>query len=105
MSCGRPVLAAASQALPELVGEGVNGALFHPGDPAAAARAMTFLLDHPERMEAFSAASLKRAASHSLESTLNSYEKIYGLMLAKEHYPYRHPARKQLQEAVDQLWQ
>ena len=46
MACGRPVLAARSQALPELVAEGINGYLFEPGDVQDAARKMALLAAH-----------------------------------------------------------
>ncbi|HZD55703.1 MAG TPA: glycosyltransferase [Anaerolineales bacterium] len=77
MACGRPVLAARSQALPELVDQGVNGYLFKPGDAGDAARKMALLAEHPERWERMGAASLEKAQRHSLEATVHKYENIY----------------------------
>jgi 1,2-diacylglycerol 3-alpha-glucosyltransferase len=77
MACGRPVLAARSKALPELVDEGVNGYLFKPGDVGDVARKMDMLAGHPERWPRMGAASLEKARGHSLEATVNKYENIY----------------------------
>lgn len=82
MASGRPMLAAESQALPELVHQGVNGLLFRPGDAADAARAMAWLADHPEQWTAMGAASLEKARQHSLENSVRSYEQIYEMALA-----------------------
>jgi glycosyltransferase involved in cell wall biosynthesis len=80
MACGRPVLAARSQALPELVDEGVNGYLFKPGDVGDAARNMTLLAGHPQRWPRMGAASLEKARGHSLEATVRKYEQIYAAL-------------------------
>jgi 1,2-diacylglycerol 3-alpha-glucosyltransferase len=83
MACRRPVLAARSKALPELVDEGINGYLFKPGDVGDAARKMTLLANHPERWERMGAASLEKARGHSLEATVNKYENIYAALRFK----------------------
>jgi 1,2-diacylglycerol 3-alpha-glucosyltransferase len=80
MACGRPVLAARSKALPELVDEGINGYLFKPGDVGDAARKMALLANHPERWERMGAASLEKARRHGLEATVQKYEKIYAAL-------------------------
>jgi 1,2-diacylglycerol 3-alpha-glucosyltransferase len=77
MACGRAVIVARSQALPELVDEGVNGYLFKPGDVGDAACKMGLLADHPEHWPRMGAASLEKARGHSLEATVHKYEKIY----------------------------
>jgi 1,2-diacylglycerol 3-alpha-glucosyltransferase len=83
MACGRPVLVARSQALPELVDEGVNGYFFKPGDVEDAARKMTRLAGHPESWRRLGAASLEKARGHSLEATVRKYEKIYAALRFK----------------------
>jgi 1,2-diacylglycerol 3-alpha-glucosyltransferase len=87
MACGRPVLAARSQALPELVDEGVNGYMFEPGDVQDAARKMALLADHPERWQPMRAASREKAREHSLEATVHKYEKIYQALRSETAQP------------------
>jgi 1,2-diacylglycerol 3-alpha-glucosyltransferase len=84
MACGLPILAAHARALPELVNEGVNGYLFQAGEAAEAARYMALLADHPERYRSMGQASLEKVQSHSLEKTLQSYEKIYDVVSAQK---------------------
>lgn len=62
MAAGLPVVAAASGALPDILGEG--GLLVSPGDVAAQAAAIAALLDHPAQAAAFAAAGKARAAAH-----------------------------------------
>jgi glycosyltransferase involved in cell wall biosynthesis len=81
LACGRPVLLADAVALPELVTQGVNGYLFKPGDPTDAARFMSLLADHPEQWQAMGRASVEKARTHSLESTILRYETLYGALL------------------------
>ncbi|HEX7974836.1 MAG TPA: glycosyltransferase [Anaerolineales bacterium] len=94
MASSRPVMAAKSQALPELVSEGSNGYLFQPGDPSDAARYIATLADHPERLPAMGAASLEKVRPHSLENTLSRYEEIYeaALAVAPARRPHLTPA-------------
>ena len=82
LSCGRPILAANSQALPELVDHGINGYLFNPGDARDAARAIQLFIDQKERWPEMQAASLDKVRTHSLDYTLNRYEQVYELMLS-----------------------
>ena len=82
LSCGRPILAANSQALPELVDHGINGYLFNPGDARDAARAIQLIMDQKERWPVMQAASLDKVRTHSLDYTLNRYEQVYELMLS-----------------------
>jgi glycosyltransferase involved in cell wall biosynthesis len=78
MACARPVLLARSQALPELVSEGVNGCAFEPGNPADAAQKIALLASQsPHRWAEMGVASLARAQAHSLESVLQRYEDLY----------------------------
>ena len=81
MATARPVLAANSQALPELVTDDVNGYLFKPGSVSDAMRCMQLLADHPERWPAMGAASLEKVQHHSLENMLSSYEQLYRQLL------------------------
>jgi glycosyltransferase involved in cell wall biosynthesis len=77
MASGKPILAARSKALPELVDDAVNGYLFEPGNVADAARCMALLADHPERLPEMGAASLDKVKFHGVETVLKSYEDLY----------------------------
>ncbi len=81
MATARPILAANSQALPELVTDGVNGYLFKPGSVSDAMRCMQLLADHPERWAAMGVASLEKVQPHSLENMLTCYEELYQQLL------------------------
>ena len=81
MGCSRPVLAADSIALPELVDSDVNGFLFKPGDPADVAKHMAWFADHPERWPGMGRASLEKVQSHSLEVIVHDYELFYEQVL------------------------
>jgi glycosyltransferase involved in cell wall biosynthesis len=83
MATARPILAANSKALPELVTDDVNGYLFKPGSVAEAMRCMASLADHAERWPAMGAASLEKVQPHSLENMLSSYEQLYQQLLEK----------------------
>jgi 1,2-diacylglycerol 3-alpha-glucosyltransferase len=82
MATARPILAANSQALPELVTDDVNGYLFKPGSVSDAMRCMQLLADHPERWPAMGAASLEKVQLHGLENMLTCYEQLYRQLLA-----------------------
>ena len=51
ITCGIPVVATAVNAVPEVVVPGRTGMLVPPGEPKLLARAIAFLLDHPEQGE------------------------------------------------------
>jgi hypothetical protein len=78
MAAGRPVVAANSMALPNLVEDGVNGYLFKPDSPSDLAQNLerVFALGVKE-YESFCQASLAKAAQHDLLHTVASYERIY----------------------------
>jgi len=77
MACGKPMLVANAQALPELVQEGINGMLFQTGDAVDAARCMAELADHPACWPGLGEASLRKVQPHSIEKVLLSYQDIY----------------------------
>ncbi len=62
MACGLPVVSTSAGALPEVVGDA--GVLTPPGDPAALARAIGELLDHPERAETLGRRGYHRVQAH-----------------------------------------
>ena len=82
LSCGRPIVAANAQALPELVDPGFNGYLFNPGNVRDAARVIQLMLHQKDRWPEMQAASLEKVKTHSLDYTLRRYEQVYELMLS-----------------------
>lgn len=89
LSCGRPIIAANSQALPELVDQGFNGYLFNPGDVRDAARIIQLIVNQKDRWPEMQAASLDKVRTHSLDYTLNRYEQVYELILSGALQPAR----------------
>jgi glycosyltransferase involved in cell wall biosynthesis len=61
MACGVPVVATAVNSVPEVVMPGRTGLLVRPRDPRSLARALAYLLDHPDH-----AARMGRAAREGL---------------------------------------
>jgi len=60
MACGKPVVATAVRGVPELVEEKVTGLLCPPADPEALARAVTWVLDHPDEAKAIARRARER---------------------------------------------
>lgn len=81
MASGKPVVAAAAMALPELVSHGENGFLFTPGDVPSAARFLQRLLADPSLACRMGTASRRRIADHSIDATLDRFETLYGQAL------------------------
>lgn len=77
MACAKPVLAANAAALPELVTHGVNGYLFQPDRPEAAARAMESIAEQREQWPRMGKLSLKRAKRFSQPNVLLIHERVY----------------------------
>lgn len=75
MSCGAPTITTSTSALPEVAGDAAI--LVDPLDPAAMARAITTVLEDPERRRAMAAAGLGHAARYTgarlARGTLASY--------------------------------
>ena len=81
MLAGLPVVATAVSAVPEIVVDGVTGALVAPGDHDAVARHVTELLLDPARAAAFGAAGSERARSEfsvarMTERTVAVYDEV-----------------------------
>lgn len=78
MSAGLPVVLADALALPHLVEDGVNGYLFEPGNSAhLAARLEQLFAVSPEQRIQMGERSRERAGRHSLNATMNAFEKLY----------------------------
>jgi glycosyltransferase involved in cell wall biosynthesis len=67
MTCGIPVVATAVNSVPEVVIPGRTGLVARPADPASLARALAFMLDHPD-----AAARMARAARRHIGEQFSS---------------------------------
>lgn len=101
MACGRPLLAARAQALPELVTDGENGFLFRPSDPLDAAQSMARMADFRERLPEMGLASTQKVQVHSRQAILERYDKIYHAVITQNISPMY---SRQLRESRASLW-
>ena len=79
MACGVPVISTTGGALPEVVGNA--GVLVPPGDPTALEKAITDLLDHPERAAALGRRGYDRIQRHftwrrAAQKTVDAYREV-----------------------------
>jgi 1,2-diacylglycerol 3-alpha-glucosyltransferase len=102
LSCGRPIVAANAQALPELVDHGFNGYLFNPGNVRDAARVIQLILNQKDRWPEMQAASLEKVRTHSLDYTLKRYEQVYELMLSGALQPDK--GARAAQRSQQSIW-
>lgn len=77
MAAGKPIVAAAAGALPELVKHNVNGFLFAPGDAPALAKHVIALVQNIKLREAMGVKSLEFVAKHELKKSLRLFEQLY----------------------------
>ncbi len=77
MACAKPVLAAKSAALPELVVHDFNGYLFQPDKPDDAAFYIQQLADHSEIRERMGESSQVSALRNSIPNMVDCYEQVY----------------------------
>ncbi|RJU01597.1 glycosyltransferase family 4 protein [Arthrobacter frigidicola] len=78
MSASTPVLLANAMALPHLVADGENGYLFTPHDSDELGRRITELVTLPDAdRERMGKASRSLVEKHSLETTLETFERLY----------------------------
>jgi hypothetical protein len=100
MAAGKPILAANSMALPELVETGVNGLLFRPRNHQHAAEQMQWFLDHPQEWKRMGQASIQRASGHSTPAVMSKFETLYRHTVM--HYRRRrpHPSTKPVPSSI-----
>ena len=79
LATGRPVAGANFRAIPEFVREGVNGALFDPGDPRQCADAILRCLD---RADAMRSAARESALPYSVGRCTRRLEDLYERLLS-----------------------
>jgi glycosyltransferase involved in cell wall biosynthesis len=82
MAAGRPIVASAVGAIPEVVGDVGAAILVPPGDPTAIATAVGALLAEPERRAAMGAAGQHRAAHFSWEEAGAHLATVYDRVLS-----------------------
>jgi len=81
MAMGKPVVAANRGMLPELVEDGVSGLVVND-TPEELARAVLYLLHHPEKREAFGKAAYQKAhRDFQLDRQVEAVEKFYQEMI------------------------
>lgn len=77
MAAGRPVVAAASGGIVDLVVDGRTGHLVPPGDPGALAAALDSLLADPEQARAVGAAGRDRVRLFTVSAVVGRIEQLY----------------------------
>jgi len=77
MAAGRPVAAAASGGIVDMVVDGTTGLLVPPGDAAALADALSALLADPEKALAYGAAGRDRAREFTVSAVVSRIETMY----------------------------
>ena len=81
MSLGRPVVAAATGGLREVIEDERNGLLVPPKDSGSLAEAMIRVLRDPGLTARLGAAGKERAAVFSFERMMSGYESVYSSCL------------------------
>lgn len=88
MASGRPVVATAVNGVPDLVAPGATGLLAEPGDPASSARAVLWMLDHPEEAAAMGTCGRERVLTHFTPSVMcRVLDSVYGELLGQATRP------------------
>lgn len=87
MYMGKPVIAARSGGLSDVVVDGETGFLVPPGDPQALRRAMQVLLDDPTRRASMGAMAKQRAMTFQAKSVIPRIEQVYQELLGAKPAP------------------
>lgn len=77
MSLGKPVVAALTGGIPEVVANGSTGLLVPQKDSQALADAICRVLQNPAEAQAFGEAGRRRAAEFSFDRMIRGYEAVY----------------------------
>jgi glycosyltransferase involved in cell wall biosynthesis len=94
LAAGRPVVASAVNGVLDLVVHGATGLLTPPGDPAALAQSVLWLLDHPDQAEAMGrqGRAVVRELFHQ-RGMCESLDELYRELLGLPHVRPDHEAR------------
>ncbi len=82
MAVGKPVVAAASGGIVDLVDDGVTGLLVAPGDPADLSTALSTVVNDHETSEAMGREALDRARSFTASVVVGRIERLYECLIA-----------------------
>jgi glycogen(starch) synthase len=83
MAAGRPVVAAASGGIVDIVVDGVTGVLVPPGDVSALAQAIASVLRDPHAGRAFGVAGRNRAREFTVSVVVERIERMYAHVIAQ----------------------
>jgi len=84
MATGRPVVAGRAGGNPELVVDGVTGALYDPGDPEGLATAVEQYVQQADLRQAHGEAARRRVVEQfSLDAMVNRYSEFYDDVLGR----------------------
>jgi glycosyltransferase involved in cell wall biosynthesis len=89
MAAGRPVIAAASGGIVDMVLSGQTGLLVAPGDFSALAEAMSAVLSDPDAAAALGVAGRDRARLFTVSSVVGRIEQMYRRSIAHHSSPVR----------------
>ena len=84
MAAGRPVVAAASGGIPDLVQDGVTGIVVRPGDAAALAAAIERVLSDDEASGGLGLAGRDRARDFTASAVVERIERMYADAAARQ---------------------
>jgi len=82
MAVGRPVVAAASGGIVDLVDDGVTGVLVPPGDPVALSAALSAVVNDPQRASAMGQAAHTRVRSFTASVVVGWVENLYQRLIS-----------------------
>lgn len=77
MAQGVPIIGSRVSAIPEVIDDGYSGILVPPKDPHSLARAITYLLDHPQKRLVYGEHARERLIQHF--STANMARQVRGI--------------------------
>jgi glycosyltransferase involved in cell wall biosynthesis len=84
MASGRPVVATAVNGVPDLVAPGATGLLAEPRDPDSIARAVLWMLDHPEEAAEMGRCGRDRVRSHFAPGVMcGALDELYSGLLGQ----------------------
>ena len=87
MAAGRPVVAAASGGIVDMVVDGHTGLLVAPGDTAELTRALTTILREPEFARRLGVAGRDRARHFTISTVVERIEQMYADHVVKQQVP------------------
>jgi len=87
MASGLPIIAVRALALPELVHDGENGALFTPQDIDSLTKHIQHLFSSKQTREAMGKKSREIIQAHDISKTIDTFEKLYEELISTRPYP------------------